>query len=255
MDPNWYGSIAGIIVFTIAIVQGLKKWFADSTNFFAQLPTPVYTVVVALVLTAVAHYGLGTLPADQGVARLFMDALTAALGAAGLFEIARPSNLTKSIADSGKKLVFAFLVIGCATVTAACAGKQYHYQVASYGAQASAIAVKAQQAVVEADKAGLLKNKQLTANAMVEFAKLGKIFQDLGVALRAYDALTGNEQAAQGSKIKEILVEARKLTRAVMIFVDDDGTATQLLLLWENLDRIFDTITAAFPRTEPAPVQ
>lgn len=253
MDPNWYTNIGGIVLFTIGIVQSLKKMLGDSDNFFAKIPTTIYVAIVSLILTALSHYGLNTLPGDN-FARLAVDTITAALLATGVFETLRPSNATKSIADSGKKLLV-FAMISGTIFTAACAGKNYHYQVANYGSQASNIAVKAQAAVVEADKGGLLKNKQFTANAMVEFAKLGKMFVQLGDALRAYDAATGNEQAAQGSKIKEILIEARKLTRAVMVFIDDSQTASQLLLLWENLDRIFDTITAAFPRTEPAPAQ
>lgn len=146
-----------------------------------------------------------------------------------------------------------FLLIVIAVVMTACAGKKPIQTVAEYGAKAAPIAVQAQNIVLEADRSGLQPNKDLTAKSMAKFKELGQTLQKLASALEVYDTLDGTSQYEQGNRIRQLLSEARTLTRAVMVFTGgNEALADSLNRTFDNLDRLFDAITAGLA---PLPVQ
>jgi hypothetical protein len=251
MEAQWYASIAGIAGLTLILVQGLKKYLGDSENFFAKLPTPVWTLIIAMALTTFANKVLGKLEGD--LLQLLTDGVFAAFAAAGAFEGLRPSNLSKSIADSGKNLILMFVLVPALLFTAACSSGALAPKVAHYGADVARVANQAQDVVLEADRSGLQPNKDLTAKAMAEFRKLGVTFQKLADGLRAYDALTGAAQAEQGGRIRELLQEARKLALGVMAFTGGNEKLTGSLLdLFGNLEKLYDEITLGLAPFKPA---
>lgn len=153
-----------------------------------------------------------------------------------------PGNPVSQLA---KKFVFVLMITGAGFSATACNGGAV-MNVARYSAEASQIGLRAQELVIEADKSGLQPNKDLTAKAMAAFRNLGTQLQTLAVALRTYDNATTDEaKSAQATTIMDILQEARRLTRVVMMFVGNDTLGQQLTLAFDNLDRIFDAITKA----------
>src|SRR5688572_38008 len=125
------------------------------------------------------------------------------------------------------------------------------YAVAAYGAQASEIAVKAQAVMVEADKSGTNPNKDVTARAMKAFDDLGGYLSKFANALTVFDALSPAEQEAQVPKLEEMISEARRLVRVVLVFVPGEAPlGEQLLKLFDNLDAAFTQIQNGLrPRT------
>lgn len=153
-----------------------------------------------------------------------------------------------------KNAALSFLIVIFAVVATACAGKKPVQLIADYGAKIAPVAVTAQSIVLEADKSGLQPNKDLTAKSMAKFKELGQTLQKLAAALTVYDSLSGNVagQQEQANSIRNLLAEARKLTRAVMAFTGgNEMLADQLNRTFDNLDRLFDAITAGLA---PLPV-
>lgn len=83
MDLTWYTSIGGIVAATIVLVEILKR-FLGNTPFIMKVPTWVYAVIIAVVLTEVAHAGFNTLPGDD--LPLLMQAVMLAAVASGFRE-------------------------------------------------------------------------------------------------------------------------------------------------------------------------
>lgn len=132
-------------------------------------------------------------------------------------------------------IVLALASFGCATTA--------HRQVAAYGAEAAAIASKAQDTLIEADKSGTNPNKDLTARAMKGFSDLGAHLESFAKALVVFDALSPSEQEAQVPQLDKMIAEARRLVRVVLVFVPGETPlGDQLLKLFDNLDATFDTI-------------
>lgn len=152
-----------------------------------------------------------------------------------------------------RNLVLSCSLVLLAVIATACAGKKPINTIAEYGAKAAPIAVQAQSIVLEADRSGLQPNKDLTAKSMAKFKELGQKLQQLAAALEVYDTLDGTPQYEQGNRIRQLLSEARTLTRAVMVFTGgNEALAESLNRTFDNLDRLFDAITAGLA---PLPVR
>jgi len=92
---EWYGSVAGIVVATVLLVEILKRTLGNQP-WFGRVPTWLYAIVVSAVLTATARYGLHTLAGDW--LPLFNQAVLSAAVASGFKEWI--SNGTKPLSAS-----------------------------------------------------------------------------------------------------------------------------------------------------------
>lgn len=118
-----------------------------------------------------------------------------------------------------------------------------HYKIAHIGAEAATVAEKAQLTVVEADKTGLLKEKDVTRKAMDAFDKLAVQLDKLATALVVFDALAPAAQDQEVPKLEELLDEARRLVRVALTFVPGETpTGEELLKLFDNMEAAFNQI-------------
>jgi hypothetical protein len=97
MDFQWYGSLAGIIGATMLIVQILKR-FAGNWSGFENVPTWVYSVVVAVLLASASKY-FGLLTEAGTWLEVITQAVMLAGSASGFWTWL--DNPTKPIGDSG----------------------------------------------------------------------------------------------------------------------------------------------------------
>ena len=95
MDFNWYSSIAGIVAFTIILVEVIKHSLGN-VAWLSRIPTWAYAVVVSAGLTAITHIWLGTLQGTD--LDLFSQAIGSAAIASGIKEWM--SNINKPLAAS-----------------------------------------------------------------------------------------------------------------------------------------------------------
>ena len=95
MDFNWYSSIAGIVAFTIILVE-IAKRSLGSVPWLSQVPTWLYAVLISAGLTAITHIWLGTLQGTD--LDLFSQAIGSAAIASGIKEWM--SNINKPLAAS-----------------------------------------------------------------------------------------------------------------------------------------------------------
>ena len=95
MDFNWYSSIAGIVAFTIILVE-IAKHSLGSVPWLSRIPTWAYAVVVSAALTFITHVWLGRLQGDD--LDLFSQAIGSAALASGIKEWL--SNITKPLSAS-----------------------------------------------------------------------------------------------------------------------------------------------------------
>ena len=95
MDFNWYSSIAGIVAFTIILVE-IAKHSLGSVPWLSQVPTWFYAVLISAGLTAITHIWLGTLQGTD--IELFSQAIGSAAIASGIKEWA--GNINKPLAAS-----------------------------------------------------------------------------------------------------------------------------------------------------------
>jgi len=143
------------------------------------------------------------------------------------------------------KLLALTLLMSVSLACATAAGRDYQL-VAKYGSDVTRIGTQAQDIVLQADKSGLQPNKDLTAKSMVAFKELGENLNKLADGLTLYDSLLQpGDRQAQAGKIQSLLGEARRLTRVVMMFTGGNETlGDSLLVLFDNLDRLFTEIQA-----------
>ena len=92
---DWYSSIAGIVAFTIILVE-IAKRSLGSVPWLSQVPTWFYAVLISAGLTAITHIWLGTLQGTD--IELFSQAIDSAAIASGIKEWA--GNLNKPLAAS-----------------------------------------------------------------------------------------------------------------------------------------------------------
>ena len=137
---------------------------------------------------------------------------------------------------------------------AAC-GKKPVYLLADVGAKLAPVAAQAQDVVLESDRSGLQPNKDLTAKAMANFKKLGATLQQLAAALRVYDTLGGDGKEQQAVTIRQLLVDARQLTRSVMVFTGgNEKIGAQLNQTFDSLERLLDAISNGLAPLPPPAV-
>lgn len=163
-------------------------------------------------------------------------------------------SFISSLGSYFKQAATVLLLLIVIMSVAAC-GKKPVYLLADVGSKLAPVAAQAQDVVLEADRSGLQPNKDLTAKAMANFKKLGATLQQLAAALRVYDTLDGNGKEQQAVTIRQLLAEARQLTRAVMVFTGgNEKLGAQLNQTFDNLERLFDAISNGLAPLPPSAV-
>lgn len=129
MDFQWYTTISGIILATGVGVQAIKRFLGNRAPF-ASVPTWVYSVLLAAVLTALSKY-FGYLTTAGTWLEVLMQSVMTAGATSGfvswLQHLDTPieeSEPAKNAAAAARRAALLFLVVSLAFGVAAC-GKRY----------------------------------------------------------------------------------------------------------------------------------
>ncbi len=143
--------------------------------------------------------------------------------------------------------IVAVLASGCASASRT--PDQIVDHIAGYGAQAAKIQQDAQVLVEKATPSVIPADT--TARIQVEFRNAAEVGLKLTSALEVFDAFNPNDVAGRSAQIVNInrlLDELRRYTRVVLVFVGQNAVGTQLLTMYDNLDKLYSEIVAGMDR-------
>jgi len=202
------GTVTGIVVLSLALVQGLKLLLAKyKVGIVSDLPTPLICVGISMALTLVANLVIGTLQGEWY--NLLWQSGLAAAAASGLFTwLKEPMDSpSKTVARIIPFLLPLVLMGGCVGTKPLTSSQQY--EIASSSVRAVVNSLN------DAYEVGAISPKAfLTVNPAVQQAKVS--LDDMYKAVLAGDTITSQWYLAQTQqivrRITTMLLNAKKET-------------------------------------------